>query len=308
MRKHVVALVSLVMMCVFIGACAKDVYERVEMRPSFLEASIDERPYIKRAAFIPMQGSAVPFERQTDALFFQRLVETIRTEADHLELVTPQDRGFPPFLLKNDLFSSADAVSVLMKELRRQGYHYLAQAGVLYAQPFTEKKGFWFFRKERSYINFVVALDIFDTFTGSKIVSKIVDKSVRIAFSEYESMVAGYRGAPAVVDETAVEYGKNLGDLAADMMDSNRWMTEVIAVEGRSVVLAAGRTTGLREGHRLAVFEGRRTVTGLEGVTYVAPGYKLGVITIADSGETNSRAEVDQPIDIRPGDIAVPAP
>lgn len=308
MRRFLLVLVFTVLMSVLIGACAKDVYERVETRPSFLEAPVEDRRYIKRAAVVRPRGSAAPFEHHADDIFFQEMIDAIRTEADQLELATFQDQGFPTFLLNGDLSASAAAVSGLMKEARRQGYHYLVQAGVLYVQPFTEKKGFWFFRKERSYINFVAGLDIIDTFTGAKIVSKLADKTIKIAFEEYQNMVAGYQGVPAVVDETAVEYGRDLGHMAADEMSDSQWMTAVIAAEGRSVILAAGRAAGLREGDRLAVYEGRRTVAGPNEMTYVAPGYKLGVITIADSGEPHARAELDQPADIQPGDIAVPAP
>lgn len=306
MRKPLVVAFCFLMTCTFLGACAKDRYQRVEARDSFFSTDAGDRPYLKQAAFVPKQGLTTQFGSRIEALFLQSLIDTMRTEAKHLALATPLDEGFPPLFLNGDDLSSSGQASRIAEKARMLGYHYMVQAGVWHAEPVKEKKGFWFFRKERGYVNLVVALDVYDTLTGAKIVSRVIDDNVRIPFGEYEGLMTGLQGAVAEVDEAATDYGEELGDLAADAMMEGRWMTPVIAVEDGHVVLAAGRAAGLREGDRLAIFEGRRIINGLNGENYIAPGYKLSDIRIVTAGETNARAVMDQPADIKPGDIVLP--
>ncbi len=299
MRKPLVVLFSLVMICSLLGACAKDPYKRVELREAFFETSTDDRPYLKRAAIVLKPGRGTSFASQIEAIFFQSMVDTIRSNSDHLELITLKDGGIPAF---------SGPLSIAAEGARLQGYHYLLQAGLWDASPIKEKKGLWMFRKERGYVNLVVALDVYDTFTGAKIVSEVTDETVRISMDEYDALMAGLQGTIAEVDEAAADYGEELGDLAADRMADGRWMASVIAVDGQSVMLAAGRTAGLKEGDRLALYEGRRAVAGQNGERYIAPGYKLGDIRITTIEETTARATLDQPADIQTGDIALPAP
>ena len=90
-------------------------------------------------------------------------------------------------------------------------------------------------------------------------------------------------------------------------MSKAKWMASVAVVEGQIVTLATGRLAGLKDGDRLAVFEGRKIVTGQNGDKYIAPGFKLGEIRITSVEEAKARATMEQPADIQPGDIALPA-
>jgi hypothetical protein len=194
------------------------------------------------------------------------------------------------------------------EKARTLGYHYVIRAGVRHVEPFKEKRGMLFFRKERGYVNLVLTIDVYDTFTGAKIVSRLVDDTVRVSNEDYENLVGGFQQDLAVVDEVAADYGEDLGGLAADTMTEAPWMALVVAVEARDVLLAAGRASGLKEGDRLVLYEGRRVVAGQAGENWVAPGYKLGDVRIVELGANRARARLDQPVDIKPGDIALPAP
>ncbi len=299
MRKTPVVLFFIVMICALLGACAKDPYKRIELRETYFEASTDDRPYLKRAAIVLKPGRGTPFAGQIETIFFQSVVDTIRDKSDRLELITLQDGGIPAL---------SGPLSLAAEGARMQGYHYLLQAGLWGASPIKEKKGLWMFRKERGYVNLVVALDVYDTFTGAKIVSEVTDETVRISMDEYEALMAGVQGTIAEVDEAAADHGEVLGELAADRMADGRWMASVIAVDGQGVMLAAGRTAGLKAGDRLSLYEGRRVLAGQNGERFIAPGYKLGDIRIATVEETTARATLEEPADIQTGDIALPAP
>jgi hypothetical protein len=52
------------------------------------------------------------------------------------------------------------------------------------------------------------------------------------------------------------------------------------------MVLAATPAAGLQPGDRLAVFDGRRTVTGYDGERFILPGFRQGTVEVAaESGD-----------------------
>ena len=307
MRKPLVVLFCIVMMWSFLGACAKDGYKRVETRQSLFETATDNRSYIKKAAIALKPVIDSSFGRQVEGLFLQTLIETLRSEADQLNLITSQDTEFPAFMRAGDLFSNAAHADALVKTARLQGYQFLILAGVWQVEPIRKKSGVWIFHKERTYADIVVALDVYDTFTGAKLISRVEDETVKIRPDEYDALTSGMHDGITTVEETVADYGENLGGEAADAMSKAKWMASVAVVEGQIVTLATGRLAGLKDGDRLAVFEGRKIVTGQNGDKYIAPGFKLGEIRITSVEEAKARATMEQPADIQPGDIALPA-
>ena len=58
----------------------------------------------------------------------------------------------------------------------------------------------------------------------------------------------------------------------------------------------------------MSVFEGRRVVDGMAGEKFIVPGYRLADVQITDVEENSATASAENPADIQPGDIAIPAP
>ena len=307
MRKPLVLLFSAFLALCFLNACAKDRYQRVESRKSFFETDVDHRAYVKKAFVVLNHGAATPFGSAIDTLFLQSLVETIDDEVDHFVAVSPYSSGSADALKSQDLFSTPAQIFDMAKAARMQGYHYLMDAGVWQIEPTLKKTGTWIFRKERGYLHLVTALDVYDVFTAAKLLSLVEESTVKISLNAYESLVAGLQDGLEIVEEELVEHAVRLGEQAAEAIDGAPWMAVVSAVESEQVTLAADGASGLKVGHRLTVYEGRRFVTGPDGARFIAPGYQLGRIRITGIESDQIRATMETPADIKPGDIATAA-
>ena len=291
----------------FCGACAQVQNIRVEPRQGFSEAPVVDRDYWKKAAIALKSDARTEFGRQTENLLLQTLIKTIGHEAERLRLLTPDDKQFPDFMKSANPFADPKAAFELHKKARMQGFQYLLQASVLDILPVEKKKGIWWFRGTKYYLNVVMSLDLYDTFTAAKISSQVMEKLVKISSSAYENYQAGMPDNIEAVDEAIVDMAQEMGELAAEQIDASHWMAAVTEVQGRQVHLAVDSESGLEQGDLLAVFEGRRIADGLNGEKFIIPGYKVANIEIVAVGADGATAQTETPADIQPGDIAIPA-
>lgn len=306
MRRSIV-LISLFLMAGFLfHACAKPKNVRKDTRQSFLEAQTKNKTYQKKAAIVLKPLTATPFGRQAEDLFLRALIEEIRSDADRLKLVSAKDDSFPEFLKTTDPFSKDGGDFAVSEKARPEGYQYLLQAAVLNLVPEAKQTGFWWFRNTRYFFNVVVALNVYDTFTASKLFDQIETRTVKIEVDSYEDYVAGMPYDIERVNEMISDMAEELGKEAAKAISDGEWMASVIARQGNQIILAAGQSSGLQVGDRLAVFEGRRVISSKDGDSYIIPGYKLADIRITYTDPDSAQAAADSQAGIQPGDIAIP--
>lgn len=288
------------------GACAQVQNIRVEPRQGFSEAPVVDRGYWKKGAIALKAGAQTVFGRQCEDLLLHTLIETIGHEADRLRLLSSEDNQSPDFMKLADPFADPRSAFEFHQKARMQGFHCLLQASVLDIRPVEKKKGIWWFRGTKYYLNVVVSLELYDTFTAAKISSQVMEKMVKINSSTHENFVAGMPDNIEAVDEAVIEMAEEMGELAAEQIDAGRWMAMVTEVQGRQVRLAADGDSGLAPGDLLAVFEGGRIADGLNGERFIIPGYKLADVKIIDVGADGVTAQIETTADIQPGDIAIP--
>jgi hypothetical protein len=307
MPRSFVQILSILSLSLFCGACAEVQNIRVEPRQGFSEAPVVDRGYWKKGAITLKSAAQTEFGRQGEALLLQTLVESIGGVADRLRLLPPGDAHFPNFMKLANPFADPRAAFEIHKIAREEGFHCLLQANVLDIRPVEKKTGIWWFRGMKYYLNVVVSLDLYDTFTAAKISSQVMEELVKISPSAYENFQAGMPDNIEAVDEAIVDMAQTMGDRAAELIDAAPWMANVAGVQDRQVRLAADADTGLEQGDRFAVFESRRIVDGFSGEKFIVPGYKLADIEIIAVGADGATAQSEAAADIQPGDIAIPA-
>ncbi len=306
MPRSFALIVSMLAVILFSGACAQVRNVRVEPRQGFSEAPVVDRDYWKKGAITIKSLAKTQFERQAEALLLQTIATTIDHETEHFRLLSPDDKQFPDFMKKADPFSDPTAAFELNQRARRQGFNCLLQATLLDIQPVEKKEGIWWFRGTKYYLNVAVALDLYDPFTAAKISSQVMESLVKIKSAAHEDYKAGLISNIEAVDEAIVDMAQEMGERAAEQIDSDHWMAVVVEVQGPQVRLAAEADAGLEPGDRFGVFEGRRIMEGLNGEKFIVPGYKVADIEIVTVGNDGVIARSDAPGDIQPGDIAIP--
>ena len=302
-----VALTGGVMLAfVLLIGCAKPLYIRTEDRSSYFDAQARQTGYTKRAAIALNSGAPTQLGPRAETLLLQALTEAIRNSKSGIALAAPQDPDYPVFMKIYRPITGREAFSAT-QTARRQGYHYLVQAALENILVNEEKRGIWWFRKTRYYLTVVVALDVYDTFTGAKIIGEVREQTEKIDPDSYASFLGGAASDIAAVDALIARVAGSMGKQASRAIKSGKWICSVTEVQNLQITLAPGLSSGVRVGDRFDIYEGRRIVDGSEGEKFIAPGYKVAEVLITAVDEISARASFKGPSDIQAGDIAVPS-
>lgn len=223
-----------------------------------------------------------------------------------MHLIGEQDKDFPDYLKELTKPSPAHDISRLAELSRAQGYQGLLRVGVLEVQPKAMKTGMLWFRKMRYFITFGLSLDLYDPFTGAKLLSAIKEETIKIDVDDYEAIRDQNLGSLEDLDEEVVDAAEDLGEQVARTFKSQPWKASVAAVQDGRIFLAVDPQSGLKVGDRLAVFQGRRVIEGPQGEKLIVPGYLVGEIRITGLDDRMAQSAADVQTDIQEGDIAVP--
>lgn len=262
--------------------------------------------YVKKVAMVQMPLPVAEFDRNAGNLFFQTLATTLRKESDDLNLRTAEGEGFPEFMAALPRSGRAINAATLALAGRQNGYNGLIIAALHNMRSVAYKSGMFWFRKTRYRLIFEVSLDIYDPYTGAKILSAQETDSIKIDEVLYGDYQEGLVTRLEDLDEALVDMGEEIGELAAEILAAQPWQISVVKVDGNRIFLPAGRQAGLQAGQRLAVLEGRRMIEGSQGQKFIMPGPNVGEVVITQVSQETAEAKTDAAGKIRAGDIAIP--
>lgn len=263
--------------------------------------------YVKRVAVALTLAPPTTIGQGAGELYFKSLAGAIAGESNRLRLVAPGDSGFPEFMTQLVRGSVAyPNAPVLSKEARQAGYQGVVVAAVRDIRVSTIRTGLFWFRRTRYLIHFDVTADLYDPYSAAKVVSGVMESKVRISEDDYENYVSGVASSIEELDEEIADAAEELGERIGEALSDLPWKATVAGTDGDRVFLPAGAGVGLREGDRLAVFEGSRLMTGDQGEQFVAPGQQVGMVHITAASEQKAEAKVTAPGKIQIGDIVVP--
>lgn len=274
--------------------------------PTTINAVKPGKDYKKKVAVALTQSPVTALGRATGELFFKTLVEAIRNEDSRSLLVSPGDAGYPDFMAKLSNPSSSPINAVALTEAGKQaGYQGLVTAAVTDIRVHTRKTGLLWFRDTRYFIHFSVTVDLYDPYTAAKIVSKVIEASTKISENDYGVFKRDEASSIEDLNDEIEDVAEDLGEIVGEALKAQKWKTAVVKVQQGRVFVPSGRQTGVREGDRLLLFEGRRRLEGQQGEKFIAPGYELGEIRIVAVSDQMAEATVPNAVNVQVGDILI---
>lgn len=275
--------------------------------PTTMNTVQSAKGHIKQVGLVLIHTPNTPVGKIVGERYLSTLGDVVRNENGGLNLLAPQDTEFPRFLadLAERSTASIDAVSI-SEQGRRAGYQGLITAAVSDISPVARKTGMFWMRKTRHFIQYAITVDLYDPYSAAKIVSKVTEGAMRISEQDYDNLksgaVASIDDLNESIDDVAQEHGEHIGKALAD----HQWKSAVIKVhEDRIIVPASGRS-GLKEGDRLVVFEGRRLLENQHGGVFIAPGVQVGELQITAVDDQMIEAKALNAGNIQKGDIVIP--
>lgn len=254
-------------------------------------------------ALVGRPGSA--FGGRVADQFIALLVENIQKRNKAVRLVTAQSQDYPQFLADVDTVGALGDAFAFSEQARLYGLQGVLVVHVSDFQPSTRKTGFWFFRKMRYFMSFSARYDLYDPFYAAKMSSALQEETLKIDTEDYESLQYDSQSESDDVNEAVTEIAEDFGKAIGKVLSKHPWKTSILSVADGRILIAADDRSGLEVGSRLAVFEGRRVISGPQGGQFIVPGYKIGEVRIISVNSAFCEAVSEAPSVIKAGDIAV---
>ncbi|MGD8847260.1 MAG: FlgT C-terminal domain-containing protein [Desulfobacteraceae bacterium] len=263
--------------------------------------------HIKLVPVVLIKAPETAVGQKIGELYFAALIDAIRDEDDQSKLMTSQDSDFPAFMAEIAKASSVSVNAVALSEKgRKQGYQGIVTAAVNDIRAEAKKTGFLWLRKTRHFIHYTVTVDLYDPYTGAKIINEVFEGSIKIGQEDYDAYQAGTATSIADLNDKIEDVAQELGELIGGALKDHQWKASVLKIRADRIVIPTGRRAGLKEGDRLAVFESRRLLEGVQGASYIAPGVQVGQVQITSVTERMAEAKASDSGNIKEGDIVIP--
>lgn len=162
---------------------------------------------------------------------------------------------------------------------RRLGANVLLIGAVFDISGKQEKRGFWWFRGSRSYIQIQLVVEAYEMETGAKILDESVSGEIRVDEYEVEQLEQVQFIPNPDLNEKLVDLAKRLGKKVCNEVSKLPWRAFVISV-GEEIRISAGTEAGVKQGARFDVYENTRVMESKMGQQFFVPGAHVGRIEI----------------------------
>ncbi len=258
--------------------------------------------YIKRVGLGVVYSPSTELGHESARFVAQAIAAVLKAGVPRLNLGTAWETGSVKTAI--DLLKSDD-IDLAAAGWRKAGFQDIATVALLDLRLVAEKTGALWFRKQRHFIRYSMVFDLYDTLTGTKLVSEVSENSLKISKNDYEALQSGTVLHIEDLDDSLADLADDFGEQAAEALKNQPWQTSIISVEEKRIVFAGGRASGIQVGDRLAVYRGNRHVTGPKG-TFMLPGMKVVDVDVEQVDEQRSYAVAPQDGAPQAGDIAMP--
>ncbi len=257
----------------------KSVYNKVTFGETALK---------KRVLVLPLLDQAGVGEEKA-AQLTAKLVELLK-EGESL-LVYKGELPWPSRQRMRSLKFAVIIDPALIENAERMGMNVLV-AGVLNPPEMTVKKwGWWPFQGIKRKVEVSLLLNAYDIIDGTLFLTHLETRKIKVSTDN-----PGWeKGGNPRIDETELEEELSdiLGDQASkirDELEEQPWRGRIVSVDGETVVINAGRDTGVRNGSQFQVFSIGERIRSVSGKYFYLLGPKVGEITTVEVMDSHASA------------------
>ncbi len=262
---------------------------------------------IYKAAVMLSQAPETPFGRRMGGRFLDALIGAIGKESARIELLTPAEKDFPSFMQALRPAGGTDPLGA-MEAARLQGFQGVILATVNGLGTQTRRWGLLWFSRTTYFLTFSVTVDLYDPFTGARIVSRVQETELKIDSDDYESFQEEGLAEIDAVDKSLADTARQFGKQVAGQLVKQPWKASVVSVQPGAVRLAVDPGAGLEPDQKMVIYEARRVLENRFGQKFIVPGARIAEARIARVNGGGVEALLEEDADVQPGDLAVSIP
>lgn len=221
--------------------------------------------------------------------FQDRLVDTLLNKCKKPTFIIPGQLEFPMELDPPPKLESGLMDNMAIADIGRQyGFNAVITGAISDIRQSDEIN--WL-TGEHSYFQVAVTIDIYDTQTGAKLLDKTYLQEVEVDVgqasesekeSEYFDIIAIEKVLKSIVKDMHTDICETVSDIP--------WQGFIIATEGDTAVISAGKKVGLKAGNQLSIYQNDQILEGAFGNRYRVPGAVIGELELISVSDDQSKA------------------
>ncbi|CAB5079245.1 hypothetical protein D3OALGA1CA_2326 [Olavius algarvensis associated proteobacterium Delta 3] len=271
---------TLVILCGLLAGCG---FYR-ELRDATRDLKVIERRpdrHLKKKIAMAVFTDLTPFEKAGFKATYRKVLRDLLQEkcaGNTLFEYRTADSPLPLTKLPRNKAGLVDNLAVA-ETGRRLGANVLLIGAVFDISGKEEKRGIWWFRGSRSYIQIQLLVEAYEMETGAKILDESVSGEIRADPYDVEQLEQVQFTPTPELKEKLVDLARRLGKKVCKEVSKLPWRAFVISV-GEEIRISAGKEAGVKQGARFDVYENTRVMESRIGQQFFVPGAHVGRIEI----------------------------
>jgi hypothetical protein len=252
-----------------------------------------------KVALVPTQVETAFADQYTGEVIQDALMLAVQKECPETVLLKPGDSDWPESLAQVPRLADNQIDNFELATIGRQhGVSALIVVTLTSISADEKPWGYWFFKRTRYYAQGEMLIDVYDTETATKLLSRTAGHAMEIDALEMELIRSRKRFEGYLIEEIVEEIVDAAYTPICEALDQQRWKSFVLSSDNDLLLIASGRRSGLRPGHVLEVFDSSAVIDGVKGHRYYLSGQKIGEIKIKTVLDASAQAVplFDQPV------------
>ncbi|HEA68434.1 MAG TPA: hypothetical protein ENI07_16670 [Desulfobacterales bacterium] len=242
-------------------------------------------------------------EGQRFELFLQtNLSRTIQKDCPEIILETPGDAKYQNILRTPPKMGTGRidnfALSMAGREL---GFNAIVAGALLDISGIKEKHGILWFKSSRNFLQIQIAVEVYDTETGAKILDEVLIHQTEVDESDFQLIQSKNIHRMYLINDEIVDIATEMGEKVCDAVADLAWSGYISSINGGKIVISSGSNIGVRLGNIFEVRAFGKIIKGVNGHQFVMTGKKSGKIQIVSVYPDRSEAVLLSGNEIRVG-------
>jgi hypothetical protein len=213
--------------------------------------------------------------------FVNDLVENLKKSCPDEILVKPGDTNYPEYLVKLPKNDSGWTNTLELASAGRQlGLNAIVTGALSNIIKKQEERGFWWFEDIHYFFETHVSVEIYDTLTGAKLFDESFIHEVEVDETEFEGMDTSADFTTSTINEAFKNIANEIGERVCHEIVLQPWQGYITSVHADKIIIASGKTVGIRSGGIFEVYDSSEIFNGSVGQQFFIPGLKTGEIKV----------------------------
>lgn len=256
----------------------------------------------KKIGITLFENKTLSSDQQFEKNFVNYLAANIKEECSGILMVQPADAEHPDYLLEPPKEASGRIDNFqLAKTGRNLGLNAIVTGALIAINSNQKEKGLIWLKNTHEYVQVQVAIAIYDTETGAKILDESFSHEVEVEELDFEELGKNSEANAIIFKEAFEKVASSMSEAVCDTVKFQPWRGFLTAVNDNEIIISSGKRVGLKQGDILEVYDTSNVFQGAQGQRFIVPGLKTGEVEITAVFEDKAEAVVVSGDQIKPG-------